>query len=716
MATDDILGLLGEINSEAQEAPLSLSEKVLGYSRSYLSGPTFNFADNIEAAIASPFTDLTYDQELANIRAQQDRFKRNTDYLDNAVEIGSGLVLNPISKIKALVSASTAAKSIPLATLLTSVLGSAPGQAALAGAGAANGKDVLETAGASAVLGTGLSAAGSVIGKVFQDTARNADRLKLSAYGIGAADIAKQLRKLGDNAENLGSASNIPLVKTLQSAEQSGIVSASNDLLENAKNIRSVQTELSKKLSGLLSEADEVVPANPNFEWNNTLDYINGLSGTAKIQAENAALEEITALTSQLGKGTLKDLQKAKVGLNYKLDNQNMYREDVITSLRSDLRAEIENRVNRAVKGGKLDETKLNQVEWTNRKWGDLQELKDVFVKKGYKDLGGDVFEDIAKGGATTGGSGTANMASVISGNPVYAAMGALLNAARVPESKSAVADVIRDPAISKTLEAIGRVLPELVTGRSASQAYLGTKNTQPVNNNVSINDLLSEIESLSANSSSPAQVLSGSESNVLLPQRGGRSPKSLKQQVSLFNNTLDFNANQTGENMEVNQSKVAEIDNGAFINRVSQVANNLETKPELLMAVMNFESAGTFSPSVKNPGSSATGLIQFTSDTAKSLVGSKTGKEALAHLASMTATEQLDFVEKHLKPYKGKLDTLDDVYMAVLYPKAVGKDSDYALFKKGTEEYWKNRGLDINDDGVITKAEATKKVEQFNV
>jgi hypothetical protein len=37
-------------------------------------------------------------------------------------------------------------------------------------------------------------------------------------------------------------------------------------------------------------------------------------------------------------------------------------------------------------------------------------------------------------------------------------------------------------------------------------------------------------------------------------------------------------------------------------------------------MACMAFEKGETFSPCVKNPGSSATGLIQFMSSTAKSL------------------------------------------------------------------------------------------------
>lgn len=148
------------------------------------------------------------------------------------------------------------------------------------------------------------------------------------------------------------------------------------------------------------------------------------------------------------------------------------------------------------------------------------------------------------------------------------------------------------------------------------------------------------------------------------------------------------------------------------FNAKVKDIADKLGADPEHLMQAMSFETGGTFDPAEKNKaGSGATGLIQFMPATAKELLGTETAKEAIDKLSKMSATEQLDYVEKYLKPYKGKLKSLDDVYMAILYPKAIGKDSDFELFKKGTEAYWKNRGLDINEDGAITKGEAVSKV-----
>jgi hypothetical protein len=148
------------------------------------------------------------------------------------------------------------------------------------------------------------------------------------------------------------------------------------------------------------------------------------------------------------------------------------------------------------------------------------------------------------------------------------------------------------------------------------------------------------------------------------------------------------------------------------FCERVREIADSLGTDPNYLMACMAFESGETFSPSIKNAaGSGATGLIQFMPSTAQAL-GTTTEE-----LASMTAEEQLDYVEEYFKPSSGKLQSLDDVYMAILWPAAVGRPSDYVLFAQDDPDhprrYIQNAGLDFNQDGVITKAEAAEKVRQ---
>lgn len=150
-----------------------------------------------------------------------------------------------------------------------------------------------------------------------------------------------------------------------------------------------------------------------------------------------------------------------------------------------------------------------------------------------------------------------------------------------------------------------------------------------------------------------------------------------------------------------------------AFDAKLDKVASNLGIRSEDLRQVIKFETGGTFSPSVKNPGSSATGLIQFIGSTAKGLTGKDTEQAALEFLSSMTAEEQLDYVEKHLKPYAGRIKSFEDLYMAILRPSAIGKPNDYPLFKEGSEAYNKNDGLDLNKDGIITKLEASSRAKK---
>jgi peptidoglycan hydrolase-like protein with peptidoglycan-binding domain len=146
----------------------------------------------------------------------------------------------------------------------------------------------------------------------------------------------------------------------------------------------------------------------------------------------------------------------------------------------------------------------------------------------------------------------------------------------------------------------------------------------------------------------------------------------------------------------------------GAFKNKVIQICEFLDMAPDFLMSCIAFETGETFSPNIKNAaGSGATGLIQFMPNTAKSL-GTTTEK-----LAKMTAVEQLDYVKKYFMPYRNRLKKLEDVYMAILYPVAIGKPITHVLFAEGKKTYSQNKGFDANRDGKITLKEISTKVRQ---
>lgn len=146
------------------------------------------------------------------------------------------------------------------------------------------------------------------------------------------------------------------------------------------------------------------------------------------------------------------------------------------------------------------------------------------------------------------------------------------------------------------------------------------------------------------------------------------------------------------------------------FRRKVFAIAKELGIQPDFLMACMAWESGETFSPSVKNAaGSGATGLIQFMPATAKGL-GTTT-----AALAAMTAERQLDYVLAYFRPYKGRIKTLSDVYMAILWPAAIGRAESSALWTEADRptHYRQNAGLDLNRDRVISKAEAAQCVQK---
>jgi len=148
----------------------------------------------------------------------------------------------------------------------------------------------------------------------------------------------------------------------------------------------------------------------------------------------------------------------------------------------------------------------------------------------------------------------------------------------------------------------------------------------------------------------------------------------------------------------------------GEFSRAAVGVARRIGVPPSDLMACMAWESGETFSPSIRNgAGSGATGLIQFMPQTAASL-GTTTDK-----LAAMTAVQQLVYVERYFKPWRGKLRDLGDLYMAILWPAGIGKPMDHILFRRDDPHrpklYLQNKGLDIDRDGDVDKAECCTKV-----
>ncbi len=128
------------------------------------------------------------------------------------------------------------------------------------------------------------------------------------------------------------------------------------------------------------------------------------------------------------------------------------------------------------------------------------------------------------------------------------------------------------------------------------------------------------------------------------------------------------------------------------FRKRVIQISKRLECDPNHLMGAMALETGGKFDPKVDNglgkdkDGIGYIGLIQLGNDAIKDMNRNyflHRAKIKKKDLRAMSAVEQLCYVEYYLAKHKGKLKTLADFYLAILWPDAVGhgNEPNYIVF-----------------------------------
>ncbi|MFD1632035.1 hypothetical protein [Pseudopedobacter beijingensis] len=142
------------------------------------------------------------------------------------------------------------------------------------------------------------------------------------------------------------------------------------------------------------------------------------------------------------------------------------------------------------------------------------------------------------------------------------------------------------------------------------------------------------------------------------------------------------------------------------FFQKLSEMCNRLGVTIDDVASVMWIETGKTFDPKIKNPNSSASGLIQFMEATAKGLGTTTT------QLRAMSNIEQLTYVEKYFKNQInafGKPKDFFDVYTLVFYPTWL-KMADTAQMTISASKA--NIGIDTyfgNKDGIVSKGEFRK-------
>ena len=137
------------------------------------------------------------------------------------------------------------------------------------------------------------------------------------------------------------------------------------------------------------------------------------------------------------------------------------------------------------------------------------------------------------------------------------------------------------------------------------------------------------------------------------------------------------------------------------FITKVKTISKSLNINPNWLLLVMWKESR--INPKALNKDGGASGLIQFIPSTAKGL------GTTIEDIRNMDAIEQLDYVYKYFKPFIGKLNSAQDLYLVTFLPVALGKEDDFVLQAKGLSPEKiasSNPAIDLNRDGEIKKSE----------
>ena len=169
------------------------------------------------------------------------------------------------------------------------------------------------------------------------------------------------------------------------------------------------------------------------------------------------------------------------------------------------------------------------------------------------------------------------------------------------------------------------------------------------------------------------------------------------------------------GEGVEVREllavKGLEENTSGAFKRKAIRLADGLGLDPSLWLAVMSFETGGTFDPAIRNPLSGAVGLIQFTKKYAPIIVGKTTDE-----LAAMNALDQLDYVDKWYRhnDINERIEHQRDYYLAVFAPSGIGKPATHALYVSPSKAYQQNAAMDLDGDGSITVGDVAAKFNAF--
>ncbi len=166
--------------------------------------------------------------------------------------------------------------------------------------------------------------------------------------------------------------------------------------------------------------------------------------------------------------------------------------------------------------------------------------------------------------------------------------------------------------------------------------------------------------------------------------------------------------------NLLIPEESMAYVGNDSlFRETLVGMGHRLNIDPSWILAVMFHESR--LNPAALNHrGSGATGLIQFMGPALKDINQRLGTRYYLSDLRRMDAVSQLRLVEAYYEMVQeryGPIRNFTDAYLAVLFPRSVGKSPGHVLFSRPSRRYLQNSGLDMDKDGRVTVGDISTRL-----
>ena len=171
--------------------------------------------------------------------------------------------------------------------------------------------------------------------------------------------------------------------------------------------------------------------------------------------------------------------------------------------------------------------------------------------------------------------------------------------------------------------------------------------------------------------------------------------PSSMTEERIKYIQQKEFEERHSRKYDVLNHFKVKLENEMLIFDKIDHIAKRLDVDPEWILLSICRESRAN--PKAINPFSNATGIIQWLPSTAIDL-GTTVDK-----IYNMSFYEQLDLVEKYIlrTGLIKYINSYEDFYLAIFYPRAVGKSDDYIIGKKNSLVVKYNYPL--SNDGIIT-------------